>query len=283
MTNTETPLAADSFKKRHHDAAWAVLERFANGLAEKARNQGNEIRVEDINKALASLKAQPKLFDDAWYALESEVNAANARRTPSIRNDPFGRLMVSRFAHLLEGREAGDLEHGALSREMLHPFFQVIRMMVGADTIEQIDSEIRAIVDTHASDEDEMRDATDFWDHLSANPLVSTQITMVFVRMAMHFADYEKRKNWFIQLVNDNMHRNGTQWEFTEDHFVKLVQALFRDVRSILANPERSALLAAEIDHSKVTTLRSVMAHIDRDVAALHNREAATWQEDHQA
>ncbi|OSQ44136.1 MULTISPECIES: hypothetical protein [unclassified Thalassospira] len=280
MTISEMPLAPDSFKKRHHDAAWAVLERFATGLADKARSQGNAISVEDIHKALVSLKAQPNLFDDAWHALETEVTAANARRTPSIRNDPFGRLLVSRFAHLLEGREAGDLEHGALSREMLHPFFQVIRMMVGADTIEQIDSEIRAIVDTHAHEEDEMRDATDYWDHLSANPLVSKQITMVFVRMAMHFADYQKRKNWFIQLVNDNIHRNGSSWEFTEDHFIKLIHAMFRDVRTILSSPERSALLAAEIDHDKVAVLRRVMAHLDRDIAALHNREAAAWQND---
>ncbi|OSQ39653.1 hypothetical protein [Thalassospira mesophila] len=283
MTKTEIPVAPDSFKKRHHDAAWSVLERFASGLSEKARSQGDVVSIGDINKALGALKNQPALFEDAWYALESEVIAANARRTPSIRHDPFGRLMVSRFAHLLEGREAGDLEHGALSREMLHPFFQVIRMMVGADTIEQIDTEIRTIVETHADAEDEMRDATDYWDHLSANPLVSKQITMVFVRMAMHFADYEKRKNWFIQLVNDNMHRNGASWEFTESHFIKLIRALFRDVRAILASPDQSALLAAEIDHGKVTILRGVMANLDRDIAALHNREAAAWQNDQPA
>ncbi|AUG51961.1 hypothetical protein [Thalassospira marina] len=283
MTKTETPLAPDSFKKRHHDAAWTVLERFAVGLADRARSNGNAISVDEINKSLASLKGQPNLFDEAWNALKTEVSAANTRRTPSIRNDPFGRLMVSRFAHLLEGREAGDLEHGALSRDMLQPFFHAIRMMVGADTIEQIDAEIRSIVEAHADEEDEMRDATDYWDHLAENPLVSKQITMVFVRMAMHFSDYAKRKNWFIQLVNDNMHRNGATWEFTEDHFIKLIRALFRDVRAILASPERSALLAAEIDHDKVSVLRNVMANLDRDIAALHNREAATWQEEDQA
>ncbi|RCK43452.1 hypothetical protein TH25_21405 [Thalassospira profundimaris] len=279
MTKIETLPETDSFKQRHHDAAWAVLERFASGLADKARHQGNAISAEEIEKSLAILRGQPRLFDDAWTAVKAEISAANTRRNPSIRNDPFGRLLVSRFAHLLAGREAGDLEHGALSRDMLQPFFHAIRMMVGADTIEQIDSEIRSIVETHADEDDDMRDATDYWDHLAENPLVSKQITMVFVRMAMHFADYEKRKKWFIQLVNDNMHRNGTQWEFTENHFIKLVHALFRDVRAILASPERSALLAAEIDHDKVSVLRTVMANIDRDIAALHNREAATWQD----
>ncbi len=279
MRKIETPPETDSFKQRHHDAAWAVLERFAIGLATKARSQGNQISAEEIEKALNALHGQPRLFDEAWAAMKTEISAANSRRAPSIRNDPFGRLLVSRFAHLLAGREAGDVEHGALSRDMLQPFFHAIRMMVGADTIEQIDSEIRSIVETHANEDDDIRDATDYWDHLAENPLVSKQITMVFVRMAMHFADYEKRKNWFIQLVNDNMHRNGTQWEFTENHFIKLIHALFRDVRAILASPERSALLAAEIDHDKVGVLRNVMANIDRDIAALHNREAATWQD----
>lgn len=278
MTKTHLENKPDSLKLRHHDAAMAVLDRFAKGLAEKARRQDGSITAEQIEQAASAQKAQENLFDEAWLAVKGEIGAASARQYAAIRNDPFGRLLVSRFAHLLEGREAGDLEHGAISRDILKPFFQVIRMMVGADTIEEIDREIRAIVDDHAHDGDEMRDATDYWDHLASDPHVSARINLVFARMALRFADYERRKRWFIQLINDNLHRDEISWEFTEEHFVKLIRALFRDVRAVLANPERAAVLAAKFGHEDVEKLRGVMANVDRDVAALHNREAASWQ-----
>ncbi|MFH1805573.1 MAG: hypothetical protein ABID63_11875 [Pseudomonadota bacterium] len=269
----------DSFRQRHHDAAFAVLERFAAGLKEKADAGNGTVSADKIDQMLAVLRHQPALFDDAWHAIETEMGAVQSRQHAAIRHDPFGRLLVSRFAHLLEGREAGDLEHGALSRDILQPLFQVIRMMVGMDTIEKIDAEIRGIIDAHADAEDEMRDPTDYWDHLAEEQHVADRINMLFARMALHFADYDKRKQWFIQLINDNLNRNHVTWHFTEAHFVRLIRALFRDVRAMLTNTERAAVLAAKFGHDDMEKLRGVMAAVDRDIAALHNSEAAHWQE----
>ena len=144
----------DSFKQRHHSAAFAVLEQFAAGLIEQAKAHGGTISAEQISSALETLRGQNKLFDAAWMTLEADLDTVKTRQNAAVRHDPLGRLLVSRFAHQLEGREAGDLEHGALSREILQPFFKVIRMMVGMDMLQEIDGEIQTIIEQHADEED---------------------------------------------------------------------------------------------------------------------------------
>tara|TARA_R110000868_G_scaffold165328_3_gene398385 strand:- start:14792 stop:15625 length:834 start_codon:yes stop_codon:yes gene_type:complete len=268
----------DSFKQRHHTAAFAVLEQFANGLVEYAKQHDGSVSADKISKALAALREQENLFDGAWMTLETDIDTVKARQNAAVRHDPFGRLLVSRFAHLLEGSEAGDLEHGALSREILTPFFKVIRMMVGVDMLEEIDREIHAIIDQHADEDDELRDPTDYWDHLAEEPQVANRLNLVFARMALHFKDYERRKQWMLQLVNDNLPHGDHGWVFTNEHCVRLLRALFRDVRAALPIPERAAELAAKLGGENVENLRNVMATLDRDVAAIHSREAANWE-----
>ncbi len=268
----------DSFKQRHHAAAFAVLEQFSAGLVEYAKAHGGTISPDKIFAALDTLRGQENLFDSAWMTLETDVDTVKARQNAAVRHDPLGRLMVSRFAHLLEGREAGDLEHGALSREILQPFFKVIRMMVGMDMLQEIDGEIHAIIDQHADEDDELRDPTDYWDHLAEEPQVANQLNLVFARMALHFKEYDRRKQWMVQLVNDNLPHGDQVWTFTEEHCVRLLRALFRDVRAALSKPERSAELVARLGSGNVETLRNVMAALDRDIAALHIREADNWK-----
>ena len=259
----------DSFKQRHHVAAFSVLEHFAQGLVHHARDHGGVLTEEQILKAVDSLRDQENLFDGAWSVLESDMESIKAREKAAVRHDPFGRLLVSRFEYLLEGGEAGDLEHGALSRSILQPFFKVIRMMVGMDMLQEIDGEIHAIIEAHADEDDELRDPTEYWDHLAKEPAVALRINLVFARMALHFKDYEHRKKWLMQLVNDNLPSGSGNWTFTETHCILMLHALFRDVRKTLAVPEHSAELVAKLGSENVATLRTVVKAIENDYAVL--------------
>lgn len=259
----------DSFKQRHHVAAFTVLEQFAQGLVLHARNHGGSITEKQILTSLNSLRDNEELFDNAWAILESDLDAIKTRERAALRHDPFGRLLVSRFDHLLEGNDAGDIEHGALSRTILQPFFKVIRMMVGMDMLQEIDRDIREIIEAHANEDDELRNPSEYWDHLAKAPEVRSRINLVFARMALHFSDYEHRKKWLIQLVNDNMTMGEERWEFTETHCIRLLDALFSDVRKTLAVPEQSAELVAKMGSEDVGTLREVVICIDADVARL--------------
>lgn len=259
----------DSFKQRHHVAAFTVLEQFSQGLIHFARNHGGSITEEQILKAVDGLREKEDLFDAAWAVLESDLESIKAREHVAVRHDPFGRLLVSRFDHLLEGSAAGDLEHGALPRAILQPFFIVIRMMVGMDMLQEINREIHEIIEAHANKDDELRDPAEYWEHLAKEPAVKIRINLVFARMALHFKDYAHRKKWLIQLVNDNLPTNDTPWEFTEIHCIRLLDALFDDVRAMLGVPEHSAELVAQMGSEDVNTLRSVIKAIDQDVAKL--------------
>lgn len=261
---------SDSLKQRHHVASFAVLEQFAQGLVELARKNGGSVSDEQILKAVDHLREKDDLFDLSWAVLKNDLEAIKAREKAAVRHDPFGRLLVSRFAHLLEGRKAGDLEHGALSRKILQPLFKVIRMMVGLDTLQEIEREIQAIIDAHASEDDELRDPTEYWENLAKEPVVAQRVNLVFARMALHFKDYNHRKQWLIRLVNDNLPTGEPIWTFTEAHCTRLLDALFNDVRATLAVPEQSAELVAKLGSEDVGILREVMKAIDADVAALN-------------
>ena len=258
----------DTFKQRHHVAAFTVLEQFTQGLIHYARNHGGSISEEQIIKAIDGIREKEDLFDAAWAVLESDLEAIKAREHAAVRHDPFGRLLVSRFDHLLEGNAAGSIEDGALSREILQPFFKVIRMMVGMDMLQEIDREIHEIIEAHAEDEDELRNPAEYWDHLAKEPAVKLRINLVFARMALHFREYERRKKWLLQLGNDNLPSGEVHWSFTEAHCVRLLDALFSDVREILTVPQHSAELVAKMGSEDVATLREVMKSIDADVAA---------------
>ena len=259
----------DSFKQRHNAAAFTVLEQFSQGLIHFARNNGGSVSEEQILKALNGLRDKEDLFDAAWSVLEADIDSVMARERAAVRHDPFGRLLVSRFDHLLEGNEAGNIEDGALSRTILQPFFKVIRMMVGMDMLQEIDREIHAIIEAHADEDDELRDPIEYWDHMAKEPAVRSCINLVFARMALHFKSYEHRKKWLLQLVNDNMPVSDPIWSFTEVHCIRLLDALFDDVRKTLAVPEHSAELVAKLGSEDVGTLRDVIKAIDADLATL--------------
>ena len=255
----------DSFKQRHHVAAFTVLEQFSQGLIHFARNNGGSITEEQIVKAIDGLRDKEDLFDAAWAALESDLESIKARERAAVLHVPFACLLVSRFDHLLEGNEAGDIEDGALSRTILQPFFKVIRMMVGMDMLQEIDGEIHAIIEAHADEDDELRDPLEYWEHLAKEPAVRSRLNLVFARMALHFKGYEHRKKWLIQLVNDNMPVSDPIWNFTEEHCIRLLDALFNDVRKTLSVPEHSAELVAKLGSEDVATLREVIKAIDAD------------------
>lgn len=263
----------DTFKQRHNVAAFSVLEHFAQALVHQARDNGGVLTEEQILKTVDGLRDKETLFDNAWAILESDMDSIKAREKAAVRHDPFGRLMVSRFEFLLEGGQAGEVEDGALSRKILQPFFKVIRMMVGMDMLQEIDREIHAIIDAHANKDDELRDPTEYWDHLAKEPAVASRINLVFARMALHFEDYEHRKKWLIQLVNDNLPSSENKWKFTETHCILLLHALFNDVRKTLSVPEQSAELVAKLGRDDVETLRAVIKSIDEDYAALKSAD----------
>ncbi|MDA0997938.1 MAG: hypothetical protein O2944_07000, partial [Proteobacteria bacterium] len=69
--------------------------------------------------------------------------------------------------------------------------------------------------------------------------------------IASRFSDFERRSNWFINLVNSNLGpaSDGAaselqQWELTEQGFRRFLDALLSDVRKILSSDKGRERLA---------------------------------------
>lgn len=276
---TETASAAlEGLKDRHRQEAFQVIRQLESALLDAAGD--GVIPVATLRQAVATLGRQPDLFDPAYGLVATEFQAQIRRHEfAAIRQDSFGRLLVSRFAHLLEGREAGSLADGALSRGMLVPFFKAVRMMVGAEPLETIRVEIDELVATLYQNGTPLDDP-EFWLALGENPRARKLVLRLFVTMGLCFEDYQRRKRWFIDLINDNMPRPPAgsaraDWRFDAHHFTCLMRALLRDVREAMLTPEGLAQLTANFGGDTVERLRDLLAALDRDSAAQQNSDAA--------
>ena len=280
QTVSDTPgRIPQGLKDRHRTACIGVLNALETALLEWADRYGGTIAGTDICKLTDILRKQPDLFATAFDSVADEFLALGHRREfATMREDSLGRLLVSRFAHLLEGREFGSLEDGALSRSVIVPFFLALRMMVGSETLEDMRHKIDRIIAGKAADPGHRPGYTDdpaFWLGLSQDPKTSGEVTGLLAHMLRRFRDYDKRKQWFIGLINDNMPFPlplcaGTPWCFTERHFVYIMAALFQDIRPLLLDDAAQTGLQERIGTDTVNDLEAIFARLDADIAALH-------------
>ena len=268
----KSPSPSTGPRERHRQECARVLRQLKNGLIDKARARGGRLNEADIEDALATIMRQSEIFDGAFDMMANEYAAkAQRREFAAMREDNFGRLLVSRFAHLLEGREAGQLADGALSRRILAPFFQAIHMIVGAETLDRLKRQIDDLI-PELEERDLSEDDPRFWLTLTDVPDTATIVHTVFLTLALCFDDYERRKRWFIDLINDNMPhpptRRGAVWWFRDDHFAGLMQSLFRDIRALIVTEAGVREISDRFGGDAIERLHDLFMKLDADAAA---------------
>lgn len=151
-----------------------------------------------------------------------------------VRSRPFDRILAKRFAHLFPARvgDDGTRSGGMLSRRMLPGFTAAVTKMIGPDLYEQCQHKAQAIVERHRR-----RDETIDWEAIYRDPVGRALVSDVLVVIAHYFDAFEKRREWFITVVNNNLAapRPGSgdaTWELGEAGFRAMMQALFAELRA---------------------------------------------------
>ena len=115
------------------------------------------------------------------------------------RNYPFDRLMVKKFSNLF--RDDGEIGPDDLSRRMLPGFFVALGMMLGTEVVEKYQQKIRTIVDKVKAGGKSVFD----WDDVYADEVAETVSLDAEVGIAGYFEDFDKRAEWFIDLINNHL------------------------------------------------------------------------------
>jgi len=218
-----------------------MIGHFATRLEVEARKAGGALSADAIRDlaerfmAEESARFQPAL-KRSWDACTA---AREAKQWESARRRPFDRILAKPFAHLFPPRQGDDGRQGVLSRRMLPGFNLAVDKMIGPALYEQCQRKSQAILERH-------RQSSGYnWPAIHADPQAIALTRDVLIVVAHYFAHYERRRDWFMALVNSHLSAVGADasdahWQLTEHSFAELMRALFSELKTALRVEERA-------------------------------------------
>ena len=151
-----------------------------------------------------------------------------------MRDLPFDRIVVKQFSHLFHETDRKGFDR--VTRRMVPGLFVALNMMLGEDIIEEHQENCHVMVARLREEK-----GTEFdWEDVYASQEAGAIILDAQVAVAAHFSDFEKRRDWFIELVNSILapaapeNKDDEGWELTPAGFNRFLGALLGSLRSTI-------------------------------------------------
>jgi len=190
---------AASAKAQSKALAETTVTSMVDKMKAKAHANGGMLSIRDLDLMQADFAQQAQTIQaDIEATLEGFVDARERMKWSLERDEPFYRLLVKQFSGLLKEKPS----RKGFSRRMLPGYFLAVDMLLGSDKVESYHERCRAIISRIKADvgEDEFD-----WEHFYQECDAITVSLDAQVALAAQFGDYDKRANWFINLVNSNL------------------------------------------------------------------------------
>lgn len=206
-------------------------------MKQAAAANGGMLSVNDLDAMQASFdrKAQ-EMQAQIEATLDDYADARDKVKWDKERVDPFFRLIVKPFAHLFREKPS----RKGVTRRMLPGYFMAVGMLLGPDNVTAYDERCRGIV---ARLKSESGDGYFDWDMFYTERDALTVRLDAQVIIASQFADYDKRSDWFINLVNshlaalpDSATEAELRWSLDEPGFRRMLDAMLSDLRKVLSS-----------------------------------------------
>ncbi len=219
-----------------------MVGHFATRLEVEAGKAGGSLSAAQI-RALAQrfVESEQARFGGYYQRAWDECTLAReAHLLESARRMPFDRILMRRFAHLFPPRTGDDGGTGILSRRIIPGFNLAIDKMIGPTLYQQCQTKCEAIVERHAQGDDGWD-----WESVYADPDAKALVNDVLVVVAHYFTSFDKRRAWFMEMVNGHLARvrrgaSDEHFRLGESAFSALMRALFDDLAaSLRADPQQ--------------------------------------------
>jgi len=212
-----------------------VMQAFVERLKAEASAKGH-LTVADLEGMQAEFDRQAQALSGIFeQSFEAYVKARERSVWDAQREYPFDRLIVKKFSNLFKDGEA--LGPDDLCRRMLPGFFVALGMMLGPDVVDEYQDKIRGVVERVKSSGKSVFN----WDDVYTDSTAKAVALEAEVAIAAHFDEFEKRSQWFINLVNGHLpppepggHANVANWEMSQAGFAKFLAAMLQDARATL-------------------------------------------------
>lgn len=215
------------------DAVGSVVDR----LREKAVAQGGMLSLADLDGMQTAMADQMRELETQMHrAFEAFSVATERAKWGPERNDVFYRILVKQFSHLFKEPVA----RKSVCRRMLPGFFMALVMLMGPNVVEGYHDRCRGVV---ARLKAEHGDNPFDWDIFYAEKDALAVLIDAELTIAAGFADYDKRMQWFMTLVNSHLapitdadSEAVRRWELAEPGCRRMLDALLGNLRKVLSS-----------------------------------------------
>ena len=274
MTNQENQSIPSPAPADEREVCENVLIDALNGLLERIVAISGENGGSATTDELRTAGAQYMAGDGNAYRkeLRDHIRQSIVQHEKELwdqtRKRPFDRMLVKRFSHLFpsEGELVGG--DGHLSRRILPGFFTAIEMMTGPELFEQCQSACKALVRKRKEELGEAFLWRDFYNDDSPNELVND----VFAVIVPHFANFEKRSGWLLDLINSHLAApedyafegpSVKDWRMDSAALRRMLNALFSHFRESFSTPDGREIIVGRYGLKASRALEDVLANLE--------------------
>lgn len=243
-----------------------ILKIIEAVLVAHSEHRGAGLGAIDVREVMAALRNVPGLMPKLLRGLIGPDQVVKYVR------DPFTRALVQPFAHLFDTAPDQSLAEGALSRRMLPGFFIALRLMVGGERYEHAQAVCEStLVKNRTSPEDLGK--LEFWDELYADQAVADVVADIYSRALLRLTMYEKRKQWFIRMVNSQLSAidsmtdadGEASWEFSAQHFKMVFETIAISPDTGELSHEMSSYISENMDDKSLQEVNEVVRLISSE------------------
>lgn len=240
--------------------AQTILDTVTEKLKSEAWRRGGQLDIDDIERIAAELKAKQAQLEAVFrQTFEQYVQARERAAFDHARQFPFDRLIVNTFAHLFSAERAKADGTDQVTRKVLPGFFLAIDKMLPPEKLEEFQERCRQILKTLSGDNEQQTDWTKLYNDAEAKDLLIDALCV----FAPYFEALERRKHWFLPLVNDNL-QPGENWNLTDRGFYNLALAMFAPLQRALTEKHARDILDDKLGVSETLKLQRAVQEITK-------------------
>jgi len=241
-----------------------MVQSFVDRMKAAAEAKGGHLTVQDLEDMQDDFDRQTRALSGALEkSFEAYVKAQERSDWDQQRNFPFDRLMVKKFAPLF--KDGAGLGRDDICRRMLPGFFVALGMMLGPEVVEEYQQQLRAVVARVRGGGGVFN-----WNTVYKDPSAKDISLAAEVAVAQHFDEYDKRSEWFINMVNGHLtqvgadvHANVKDWEINPAGFKKFLRALMSDLIARLGTDAGKMAITKKSGAETCADLFDILAHLE--------------------
>ena len=260
---TPAPIDMSTPKGASDALATTMVQGFVERMKAAAKAKGGHLTVQDMEDMQEEFDRQTQALSGALERSFGAYVKAHERSTwDQQRNFPFDRLMVKKFSGLF--KDGDGLGPDDLCRRMLPGFFVALGMMLGPDVIEEYQDKLRAVVKRVRDDGKGVFN----WEFVYKDQTAKGIALNAEVEIAQHFDEYDKRSEWFINMINGHLtaveadaHPKVRDWQMSAEGFKAFMRGMLSDLGAQLDSDSGKMAITKKYGAETCADLFDIFAH----------------------